>query len=657
MDKEIIYGNRIYLRPITEADTEMVLEWRNCERTVRNFYYRKPITAEEHADWLKNKVDAGQVWQYIVCLKEGDAPIGSVYLQHFDPATMTGESGVFFSEDAPAGQGLATEAVKLIGEETGFKKLGLLHITAKVISTNAASIKLHENAGYRVVRTECGEKCSDGDVVDSLWFVKDAPVYSFDRKPLLKAHTGKITEEADGTLSITVPGSKSITNRALLAAMLAEGESLLEGALFSDDTESLLNCMESLGIRTETDREACTIRVYGCGGRIPNKEASLNVGSAGTAARFLTAVLGATDGGIYHMDSSDQMKKRPMASLLDCLKELGCEVVYEGVEGFFPFTIKPHGFNKDEVCVDIGKSSQFLSALIIAAPLSGRDIRLRMGSIAANLSYVEITRKVLESFGIASEKLIEDTEKNVPFSTGEKFTSKGHVGYIVKSGIPKAAEYLIEPDASAAAYFYALSPLVGRPVTVKGLGWDTMQDDIRFIDALHRLGLAANVSETGDFKVVPLSGKPEKIVPMPPGRDVKETDAQLPGNTKIIYMTACSDQTMTLAALVPYYGKPLTIMCSSHLRLQESDREAAIINELERAGYSTELRCDNDAIYIKSGSLKPAEIETYGDHRMAMAFSLLGIKEKGISILDPSCCSKTFPDYFAYLDEILSIIR
>ena len=656
MDNELIYGNRIYLKPIAAEDTAMVLMWRNSDRTVRNFYYRKPVTEEDHKRWLADEVDKGEVWQYIVMLKENNAPIGCVYIQHIDPASMTGETGVFFSEDAPEGQGLATEAVKLLGDEAGFNKLGLLHLTAKVMTANIPSMKLHEKAGYRILKEIKGETCTDGEVVDSTYFIRDVAEYRCSRRPLIKAKTGRISELEDGTLEISVPGSKSITNRALLIAMLADGESVLNGVLFSDDTESLLGCMDALGIETEIDREKCSVRVKGCAGRLPKNEASLNVGSAGTAARFLTAVLGATDGGTYHMDSSDQMKKRPMAPLLDSLKNLGCEVIYEGEEGHFPFTLKPHGFNKDEVSVDIGKSSQFLSALLIAAPLSGRDIRIDLIS-KANLSYAEMTRRVMESFGLDSLKLTDGNAcGNVSAENG---TEPEYKGYIVKCGIPKGIVYDIEPDASAAAYFYALSPLINRPVTVKGLGWDSMQDDIRFISCLEILGLAANTAEKSpegnDFRVVPLAMNPEKTVPLCDEKEMCPEDAMDPDSALTVSMVNCSDQTMTLAALAPYYGKKLVIKYNKHLRLQESDRAQAIVNELNRAGYHASIE-EDDSISIIPGELKAADIETYGDHRMAMAFSLLGVKEKGINILNPMCCSKTFPDYFAYFDEIMNLM-
>jgi 3-phosphoshikimate 1-carboxyvinyltransferase len=657
MDNEVVYGNRIYLKPITDADTEMVLRWRNSDATVRFFYYKKPITVEEHTGWLRNKVDNGDVWQYVVYLKDGDVPVGSVYLQHFDLTTLTGESGVFFSEDAPSGQGYATEAVTLIGEKVGFEKLGLLHLTAKVMAHNEASRRVHEKSGYRLMRTIRGESCSDGSTVDSLWFVKDVPAYSFDRKPLLKAHSGKIqvcdAYAGDATdtsrLLVTVPGSKSITNRALLIAMLAEGESVLRGTLFSDDTESLLGCMDSLGIKTDIDRTSCTIRVQGCGGNIPNREAYLNVGSAGTAARFLTAVLGATDGGVYHMDSSDQMKKRPMAPLLDSLKELGCEVVYEGEEGFFPFILKPHGFASDTVCVDIDKSSQFLSALLIASPMSENGLTVNVTG-THGLSYVEMTRKIMEAFGAESSIVITDDSED-PGSAVPKLTSVTP-GYFVEHGKYSAADYQVEPDASAAAYFFAMSPLVGKAVTVKGLHNDSMQGDTGFVKMLEQTGWVRTCEEAEGITVMPYDSSSDAEL-FTGGTECVTNKAELLPEL-IIDMSSCSDQTITLAAIAPFLERKIRITGISHIRHQESDRISGIVTELKKMG--ADASEEGDDIVIAPSGLKAADIETYNDHRMAMAFSLPGIKERGIRILNPMCCSKTFPDYFAYLDEIRNLL-
>ncbi|MBP1585412.1 MAG: 3-phosphoshikimate 1-carboxyvinyltransferase [Lachnospiraceae bacterium] len=656
MDQEIIQGNRIYLKPITADDTEMVLKWRNSDRTVRNFYYRDPVTSEDHAKWLSEKVDKGEVWQYIVCLKDGDIPVGSVYLQHFDTATLTGESGVFFSEDAPSGEGLATEAVKLIGEKAGFDKLGLLRITAKVMASNKASIRLHEKAGYRLRNEVKGDVCSDGSVVDSLWFVRNAPVYRMDRKPLLKAKTGKISvlnDASGGRLMITVPGSKSITNRSLLTAMLADGESVIRGVLFSDDTESFLSCMEALGIEAEADRRECIVRVKGCAGNIPSKESYLNVGSAGTAARFLTAVLGLCNDGIYHMDSSEQMRKRPMAPLLNSLKELGCEVIYEGEEGFFPFTLKPHGFASDSVSVDIDKSSQFLSALLIAAPMSDKGLNVKVTG-THGLSYVAMTMKIMEAFGAKCSKagtdICGDEAGTAPDGNGP--------GYFVEHGRYSPADYQIEPDASAAAYFFAMSPLIGKDITVKGLHPDSMQGDTGFVKVLENAQWIRFRDEAEGITVTPvqrpLGCSPEHAASSE-GADSANDEIMNKSSRdmQVTDMSSCSDQTITFAAIAPYFDRSIRITGISHIRHQESDRISAIVSELKRMG--AEAEADGDDIVIAPSKICPAEIETYNDHRMAMGFSLDGLKDRDLTILDPLCCAKTFPDYFAFLDEIMNL--
>ena len=599
MSNEIIQGTNIYLRPITEADTSMVLAWRNSDSVVSNYYYRTPISEEEHLNWIRNKVDKGEVYQYIVHASENDAPVGCVYLQHIDEKTLTGETGVFFSEDAPAGKGLATEAVKLIGEKAGFEMLGLLHLIAKVMEKNTASRRVHEKAGYRLVRRIEGESCTDGEIVNSLYYIKDADKTVIPRKAIVKPHTGKITGTEDGYL-IKVPGSKSITNRALLIAMLKKGTTTLEGVLFSDDTESFLSCMESLGIEAVTDRSSCTVTVKGCGGNIPKKEASLNVGSAGTAARFLTAVLGLVEGGVYHMDSSDQMKKRPMAPLLNSLTDLGCEVEYEGEEGFFPFTLKPHGIKKSETTVDIDKSSQFLSALMIASAFIKPDLKINVTG-RHGMSYVEMTKRMLS-----------DTVGSDPMSP---------------------ATYSIEPDASAAAYFFAMSPLIGKSITISGLHEDSMQGDTGFVRILESINWITYEDTPAGIKVCQRVGSP--------------ADTPL-----TIDMSSCSDQTITLAAIAPFTGRTIRITGISHIRVQESDRISAIVTELKRLG----VKCEEtgDDIIIEPSCPHPAEIETYNDHRMAMGFSLIGLKVPGITILNPSCCGKTFPDYFAYLYELLT---
>ncbi len=639
MDREIISGNRIILSPITREDTDMVLEWRNSERTVRNFYYRTPVTGEDHEKWLSEKVQTGEVWQYIVCLKEGSIPIGCVYVQHIDKKSLEGESGLFFSDNAPAGEGYGTEALTLFSEEVCFKKLGLLRLKAKIQATNEASKHVHEKAGYRLVRTVKGEKCSDGEIVTSVYYKKEVSVYDAGglahRKnvPAVKACTGKIAEDM-GVLSVEVPGSKSITNRALLIAMLSMDVCKLDGILFSDDTESFLSCMDSLGIITEVDREKYSVKVYGCAGDIPNKSAHINVGSAGTAARFLTAVLGLCDGGEYHMDSSDQMKKRPMKPLLDSLIEMGCDVVYEGEEGFFPFVLRPHGFGKDEVTVDIDKSSQFLSALLIAAPLSQTDIKINVTG-SHGLTYVDMTRKIMESFGAK----VEEASVGESSSGNSKLTKS----FIVSPTGYTASDYSVEPDASAACYFAAMSPIVNRTVILKNLHETSMQGDTGFVRILEDLGIIASEDTDAGIKVMPYKS---------------DNTSKTSGET-IIDMSTCSDQTITLAAIAPFLNRKIRITGISHIRLQESDRITAIVTELKRMGVDASE--EGDEIVIESGVNSGAEsdktfIKTYHDHRMAMGFSLAGLYRDDIVIEDPLCCEKTFPNYFSYFGEMINII-
>lgn len=742
MDMEIIVGKRITLRPITEADTNMVLEWRNSDRTVRNFYYRNPVTPEDHKAWLNEKVGKGLVWQYIVRANETD--IGCVYVQHIDEKNLSGESGLFFSEDAPSGEGYATEALILFSEEMCFKKLGLLYLNAKVQSKNEVSRHLHVSAGYREVKAVPGENCSDGETVTSIYFRKDVNSYSFSgrgfnppgdmaigkndsKKTLVKAHTGKISISDEGLLGALVPGSKSITNRALLIAMLAKGESLLKGVLFSDDTEGFLSCMSELGVETFVDRNDCTVRVKGCGGDIPNKKANLNVGSAGTAARFLTAVLGLTDGGEYHMDSSDQMKKRPMKPLLDALTEMGCEVEYEEEEGFFPFVLKPHGFKKDEVTVDIDKSSQFLSALLIAAPLAGKEIKINVTG-SHGLSYVEMTGKIMRAFGAGYnilpghtgadkssgctviDKFPKCTEAKDGSSLDERIsnydTEDNYRTYIVNIAEYKAADYDIEPDASAACYFAAMSPLIKTCIVLKGLHFDAMQGDVRFIELLEKLGLVECEDTRDGIKVSPAFGSfnatnhtidnsetvnstvwnsAAGVGSVDDNDKACSTKFEMKKGEIVVDMSGFSDQTITLAAIAPYiinklktitappavtiptesqFVKGIRITGISHIRNQECDRISAIVTELKRMGVDASEKGDDIVIGLPNvepdvapDNLPTTTIQSYNDHRMAMGFSLAGLYIPDIAIQNPMCCAKTFPDYFAYLDELMEIIN
>lgn len=427
------------------------------------------------------------------------------------------------------------------------------------------------------------------------------------------SHSTRISDREP--LTVRVPGSKSITNRALLLATLAEGTSVLRGVLFSDDSRHFLKCVQDLGFETVVNETDKTISVTGRGGAVPRSEASLYVGSAGTAARFLTAYLGISQG-IYHMDASQQMRRRPMAPLLDSLKELGCEILYEENlprEGYFPFVLKSHGFGSDAITVDIEHSSQFLSALLISSCLAGKDFTVRVQG-SHGMAYIEMTRRMMEQFGVCAKQTDPRTFR---IAAGQQY---------------QALDYRIEPDVSAACYFYALAPLLGVPVLVEHVHFDSLQGDVAFLKILERMGCALEEKEQG-------------ITVLPPA------DNTFHGVTAD--MSACSDQAITLAAIAPFADSPTTITGIGHIRFQESDRIQAIVTELGRMG----IRCEEDAasgsITVYPGTPKSCVVNTYDDHRMAMGFALIGLRVPGVAVHDPGCCRKTFENYFEVLEEAL----
>lgn len=412
------------------------------------------------------------------------------------------------------------------------------------------------------------------------------------------------------SLSVSVPGSKSITNRALLLAALADGTSVLNGVLFSDDSRHFLSCLQELGFPVTIDEKTHTVSVTGFGGMIPRKEASIYVGSAGTAARFLTAMLGLSDG-TYHLDASAQMKKRPMKPLLDSLSSIGVEITYEEKEGFFPFTIHGSAHTGNSITVDIKSSSQFLSALLMSAPMKPEGLSISLTGGKHALSYVAITTNMMAQFGCCVTNPCEGC-----------YLIPAHSSY-------QPQHYPIEPDVSAACYFYAMAPLLGGSINVRHVHTDSMQGDIRFLDILKDLGCRIAEDENG---VTVSCSAPRSYKGL------------------CIDLSDCSDQTMTLAVLAAFAATPTTIHNIAHIRLQECNRIAAIVKELTRVGITCQEL--DDGIFIKPGTPHGAAIETYEDHRVAMAFSLIGLVTPGIEIINPSCCKKTFENYFQMLDEL-----
>ncbi len=443
----------------------------------------------------------------------------------------------------------------------------------------------------------------------------------------------------DNSFTVTVPGSKSITNRALLLAAMCEGPCTLNGVLFSDDSRAFLSCIKELGFDLTVNEVERKVTLTGTGGRIPNRKASINVGSAGTAARFLTVFL-AFAGGEYEMNASPQMCKRPMEPLISDLREAGIEITCTGEEGHFPFTLKSAGVTVKKMTTNTDVSSQFASAILMSAPLLKDGLKLTLEGSRTNGSYINITLKMMSAFGFSYTR----TGDTITVSPSDKTPGADRT-----DASPKT--YTIEPDMSAACYFYAMAPICGRTIKVKDVHPDSMQGDYQFIKLLEQLGCTATDSEDG----VILEPPKDKTYP---GLDINMKDF--------------SDQTMTMAVTAAFASSPTTIRDVGHIRYQESDRLHAIINELNRLGCKCTSIDEETGLYIEP--LNPVkaqqtqtrgtdiqqiqqthhniDIETYEDHRIAMAFALAGLRIPGVNILNPGCCRKTFENYFEVLDSI-----
>lgn len=419
----------------------------------------------------------------------------------------------------------------------------------------------------------------------------------------------KMTPKKEYT--VEVPGSKSITNRALLLAALGNRKCRLTGVLFSDDTRGFLDCLDKLGFEPIIDKENKTVVIQGLGGQLPNPEASVNVRSAGTAARFLTVALALMKGNVY-MDASEQMQKRPMEDILIVLEKADVKFEFNKDKYHFPFQMDASNMNLKQVSIDTKISSQYASALLMGGVVlpEGLHVHLEGDRIAG--SYIMMTLAMMKQFGIPVEG--EGADYYIP--------------HVDDWGLD---EYNIEPDVSAACYFYAMAPLLSTRVIVKGVRKDSLQGDIKFLDVLCSMGGERSSCELGES--IDFSGKEGFS-----GVDISLKDF--------------SDQTMTLAAIAPFAWGTVIIRNIGHIRYQESDRLRAIITELTKMGISCREEEAIDGLIIEPGEIKETEIETYEDHRMAMAFSLCGLKNGKISILNPGCCKKTFENYFKVLDSL-----
>jgi len=430
---------------------------------------------------------------------------------------------------------------------------------------------------------------------------------------------------ASGPLDATVvlPGSKSLTNRALVAAALADGTSVLRNVLFAEDTLLMMDALRALGIALTSDQHDCVVEVTGCRGHIPENVANLFCGNSGTTLRFLTAMV-ALGQGRFHLDGIARMRKRPIGGLVEALQALGAGIEYPGEEGFAPVVVHAHGLRGGHVAFDSPQSSQLVSALLLAAPYASRDVLIEVAGDVPSIPYLKMTTTIMERFGVA---VLEDLR-----GTPAAQEPHGALRFIVEAPQRyRAASLAIEPDASNATYFLAAPAIAGGRVVVQGLGLESVQGDVGFVDVLERMGCAVSREPTR----LSVEGPPEGVRLR--GIDVDLNDMP--------------DTVPTLAVLAVFADSPTTIRNVANLRVKETDRLAALHHELSKLGATVEELPDG-LIIRPPDRLTPATIDTYDDHRMAMSFALAGLKCPGLVINDPQCCAKTFPDFFERFERM-----
>lgn len=427
-----------------------------------------------------------------------------------------------------------------------------------------------------------------------------------------------------------VPGSKSISNRALLLASLCADDVRIDNLLDSDDTQALREAFDRLGIHTATVCQGLV--VSGCAGSPPGNRAVFDVRNAGTVARFLPAALSVRTEGEYHFDGFPAMRKRPMAGLLGSLETLGAGIECTGEDGHFPFTLRPRGWRGEHLSVDASRSSQILSGLLIAATRAPGPMRFELEGETVSRPFVRMTLRMIGDFGGSAEE-------------------EGG-GFRVAPGLdgPEGGRYTVEPDATAASYFFALPLATGGRLEVKGFPQSSLQGDLEFLRVLERVGL--EITRSGGSISSQARG-----VPKPPDSGLF-LDADF---------NAFSDTFLTLAALAPLLPGAVRIRGIGHTRHQETDRIAAMSTELLKLGQEVEEEEDSLTIRPRPdrarslSAERPVPVDTYDDHRVAMSFGILGCHDlhgdgrPWIAIRDPECSGKTFPNFFEELAHLRTL--
>jgi 3-phosphoshikimate 1-carboxyvinyltransferase len=415
-------------------------------------------------------------------------------------------------------------------------------------------------------------------------------------------------------LDIAVPGSKSLTNRALIIGALAEGEVFLRGALAADDTHFMATALARLGFQVEPDWAQARCRIRGEGGRIPARGGEIFVGGAGTVMRFLSAFVCLGEGR-FRLDGISRMRERPIEDLLLSLRALGVDARSELGNKCPPVMVDAHGLPGGRAGVDGSRSSQFLSALLLIAPYARAPLELEITGAFVSRPFVDLTLAIMAEFGVEVKR--QDERGFMP-AHGVKY---------------RPGDYEVEGDATAASYFLAAAAILGGRCGISNVSGASAQGDSAFIGVLEKMGCRVR----------------KNYLPRKMGIEVFR-DPKVPLRPIAIDMNAMPDVAQTLAVVCLFAEGTSTIYNVANLRLKETDRLKALASELRRLG--AEVYEGADELRITPGAFKAAKIETYGDHRMAMALTLAGLAQPGITIKDPACVAKTYPQFFSDLDKL-----
>ncbi len=405
---------------------------------------------------------------------------------------------------------------------------------------------------------------------------------------------------------VTIPGSKSYTNRALVMATLAAGESVIKGSSPSEDSQLLIKALRQ--VRVEITEDGNEIKVKGNGGKFAEFSGEVNLGAAGTSMRFFASVAALIPGEII-LDGSERMRERPIRELVDALRSLGVEVEYTMTEGCPPIKIKGEDIVEGRVAMNGEFSSQYFTSLMMIGPVLENGLEIEVIGEQVSRSYIDMTIGGLKSFGVNVQN---QNYKNYIINPTEEY---------------RATQYKVEGDASGCSYFWAIAAITGSTVRVNNISKNSSQGDVKFAEILEKMGCRVEYGE--DYITVTGTGKLKAV----------NVDMEL-----------MPDTAQTLAIVAAFAEGDTRITGLSTLRIKETDRIAAVQNELKKMGIETEI--GNDFIVVNGGSPKGAEIETYKDHRMAMSFAVAGARVEGMGIVEPEVVAKSFPEYWDFLKSL-----